>query len=54
MTLLAFGPGAAAIALSAVSGRGAVAMWGYPLWLYLGPWLVLTARPRSTTGVADG
>ncbi|MGB6746700.1 MAG: glycosyltransferase family 39 protein, partial [Xanthobacteraceae bacterium] len=45
MTLLAFGPGAAAIALSAVSGRGAVAMWGYPLWLYVGAWIVMTVRP---------
>jgi hypothetical protein len=45
MTLLAFGPGAAAIALSAVTGRGAVAMWGYPLWLYVGAWIVMTVRP---------
>jgi hypothetical protein len=41
---LAFGPIAAVLALAAVSGRGTVAMWGYPLWLYLGLWLVLTAR----------
>ena len=27
-----------------LSGRGTVAMWGYPLWLFLGVWLVLTAR----------
>ena len=39
--------------MSAVSGRGTVAMWGYPLWLFLGLWLVLVARrvarpaPRS-------
>ncbi|HEY4975522.1 MAG TPA: glycosyltransferase family 39 protein, partial [Steroidobacteraceae bacterium] len=38
VTLLAFGPMAAVLALSAVSGRGTVAMWGYPLWLYLGLW----------------
>jgi 4-amino-4-deoxy-L-arabinose transferase-like glycosyltransferase len=42
--LLAFGPGATTIALAAVSGRGAVAMWGYPLWLFIGLWLVLAAR----------
>ena len=42
--LLAFGPIATVLALSAVSGRGTVAMWGYPLWLFLGLWLVLTAR----------
>ena len=41
VTLLAFGPAAATIALSALSGRGAIAMWGYPLWLYLGLWIVL-------------
>jgi 4-amino-4-deoxy-L-arabinose transferase-like glycosyltransferase len=44
VTLLAFGPVLATIALSAVSGRGAVAMWGYPLWLFLGLWLVMAAR----------
>ena len=44
VTLLAFGPALATIALSAVSGRGAVAMWGYPLWLFLGLWLVMAAR----------
>ena len=41
---LAFGPFATVIAMGLVSGRGAVAMWGYPLWLFLGVWLVLTAR----------
>jgi 4-amino-4-deoxy-L-arabinose transferase-like glycosyltransferase len=44
VTLLAFGPALAMIALIAVSGRGAVAMWGYPLWLYLGLWIVMAAR----------
>jgi hypothetical protein len=44
VTLLAFGPGLAIIALTAISGRGAVAMWGYPLWLFVGLWLVMTAR----------
>src|SRR5665647_2756972 len=33
VALLAFGPMAAVLALSALSGRGTVAMWGYPLWL---------------------
>ena len=36
VTLLAFGPGLAMIALIAVSGRGTFAMWGYPLWLLSG------------------
>jgi 4-amino-4-deoxy-L-arabinose transferase-like glycosyltransferase len=44
VTLLAFGPGLAMIALIAVSGRGTFAMWGYPLWLYLGLWIVLRLR----------
>jgi 4-amino-4-deoxy-L-arabinose transferase-like glycosyltransferase len=44
VTVLAFGPALGTIALSAVSGRGAVAMWGYPLWLFLGLWLVMAAR----------
>ena len=44
VTLLAFGPGLAMIALTAASGRGTFAMWGYPLWLYVGLWIVMTAR----------
>jgi 4-amino-4-deoxy-L-arabinose transferase-like glycosyltransferase len=44
VTLLAFGPGLAMIVLTAVSGRGAVAMWGYPLWLFIGLWIVMVAR----------
>jgi len=50
VTLLAFGPGLAMILLTAVSGRGAVAMWGYPLWLFVGLWIVMFAR---TTFDAD-
>ena len=42
VTLLAFGPMAAVIALTVVSGRGTIAMWGYPLWLFLGLWIVLS------------
>ncbi|MGB6818653.1 MAG: glycosyltransferase family 39 protein, partial [Pseudolabrys sp.] len=38
---LAFGPFATVVAMSAISGRGSVAMWGYPLWLFLGLWIVL-------------
>jgi hypothetical protein len=44
VTLLAFGPATTTVALSALSGRGAIAMWGYPLWLFLGLWIVLSAR----------
>ena len=46
---LAFGPMATVLALSALTGRGTVAMWGYPLWLFLGVWLVLTAQ-RALAG----
>jgi 4-amino-4-deoxy-L-arabinose transferase-like glycosyltransferase len=49
VTLLAFGPALTMIALTAVSGRGAVAMWGYPLWLFLGLWLVMAARVSLDT-----
>jgi hypothetical protein len=45
VTLLAFGPGLVMILLTAVSGRGTVAMWGYPLWLYVGLWVVMALRP---------
>jgi len=44
VTVLAFGPAATTIALSALTGRGTIAMWGYPLWLFLGLWIVLEAR----------
>ena len=46
VTLIAFGPAAAMLALIAASGRGAVTMWGYPLWLFLGLWIVLFV-PRT-------
>ena len=44
VTLIAFGPAAAMIALIAGSGRGTFSMWGYPLWLYVGLWIVMAAR----------
>ncbi len=44
VTWLAFGPIATVLAMSALSGRGTVAMWGYPLWLFVGVWAVLVAR----------
>jgi len=43
VTVLAFGPAATTLALSLVTGRGLVAMWGYPLWVFLGLWIVMTA-----------
>jgi hypothetical protein len=44
VTWLTFGPFATVLAMAALSGRGTVAMWGYPLWLFLGLWLVMSAR----------
>jgi len=46
LALLAFGPAVTVIAASAISGRGLVSMWGYPLWLFLGPWIVVTVSAR--------
>ena len=46
VTLLAFGPAALLIAGALISGRGLISMWGYPLWLFLGLWLVMVARTR--------
>jgi hypothetical protein len=46
LALLAFGPAITVIAGSAVSGRGLVTMWGYPLWLFLGPWIVVSVSSR--------
>jgi 4-amino-4-deoxy-L-arabinose transferase-like glycosyltransferase len=46
VTLLAFGPMASVLALSAISGRGTVAMWGYPLFLFLGLWLVMNTPQK--------
>jgi 4-amino-4-deoxy-L-arabinose transferase-like glycosyltransferase len=43
VTLLAFGPALTVLALTLVTGRGTVTMWGYPLWLFLGLWIVLFA-----------
>jgi hypothetical protein len=44
VTWLAFGPVGAVLVMAALSGRGTVALWGYPIWLYLGVWLVMEAR----------
>jgi 4-amino-4-deoxy-L-arabinose transferase-like glycosyltransferase len=44
VTVLALGPAATVLALTLATGRGTIAMWGYPLWLYLGVFFVMTAR----------
>jgi 4-amino-4-deoxy-L-arabinose transferase-like glycosyltransferase len=46
ITVLTFGPAALLIAGAIFSGRGLIAMWGYPLWLFLGLWLVMAAQER--------
>jgi hypothetical protein len=43
VTLLAFGPALTVTLLSLVTGRDTVALWGYPLWLFVGLWIVLFA-----------
>jgi 4-amino-4-deoxy-L-arabinose transferase-like glycosyltransferase len=43
VTLLAFGPALALFVFSLLSGRGTQASWGFPLWLFLGLWIVLFA-----------
>jgi len=50
VTWLAFGPVVTVLAMSAVTGRGTVAMWGYPLFLFCGVWLVLMARRALELG----
>jgi dolichyl-phosphate-mannose-protein mannosyltransferase len=46
LALLTFGPAVTVIAASAITGRGLVTMWGYPLWLFLGPWIVASVSSR--------
>jgi 4-amino-4-deoxy-L-arabinose transferase-like glycosyltransferase len=43
VTLLAFGPALTLLVFSLLTGRATNAMWGFPLWLFLGLWIVLFA-----------
>ena len=43
VTVLAFGPALTLFVFSLVGGRATNAMWGFPLWLFLGLWLVVFA-----------
>jgi hypothetical protein len=43
VTLLAFGPAATLFLASLISGRATQSTWGYPLWLFLGLWMVTLA-----------
>lgn len=44
ISLLTFGPVAALILGAALSGRALITMWGYPLWLFAGLWIVIEAK----------
>jgi 4-amino-4-deoxy-L-arabinose transferase-like glycosyltransferase len=49
VTLLAFGPALTLLAFSLITGRATSAMWGFPLWLFLGLWIVVFA-PAALDG----
>jgi 4-amino-4-deoxy-L-arabinose transferase-like glycosyltransferase len=44
VAVMTFGPFATLVALSVATGRALIAMWGYPVWLCLGLWIVVAAR----------
>jgi 4-amino-4-deoxy-L-arabinose transferase-like glycosyltransferase len=46
LALLAFGPAVTLLAASALSGRELITMWGYPLWLFLGPFIVVSVSAQ--------
>jgi 4-amino-4-deoxy-L-arabinose transferase-like glycosyltransferase len=50
ITVLAFGPAVTLLALSLATGRALIAMWGYPLWLFLGLWIVLMCGAAIEAG----
>jgi 4-amino-4-deoxy-L-arabinose transferase-like glycosyltransferase len=41
VALLAFGPAATLFVASLITGRATQPTWGYPLWLFLGLWIVM-------------
>ena len=43
VTLLAVGPALTLLVFSLITGRATNAMWGFPLWLFLGLWIVVFA-----------
>ncbi|TAK48634.1 MAG: glycosyltransferase family 39 protein [Xanthobacteraceae bacterium] len=51
--LLAFGPSVLLLIGSLITGRFVVAMWGYPLFLFVGLWLVMAA-PAAIDRVRAG
>ena len=53
VSLLAFGPGLTLFVFSLITGRDTNAMWGFPLWLFIGLWIVIFA-PAMVDGVRLG
>ena len=43
VSLMAFGPAFTLFAFSLITGRATSAMWGFPLWLFVGLWIVVFA-----------
>jgi hypothetical protein len=43
ISLLAFGPGLTLFVFSLITGRDTNAMWGFPLWLFVGLWIIVFA-----------
>src|SRR5262249_29154345 len=43
VTLLAFGPALMLFVFSLLTGRATNAMWGFPLWVFIGLWIVVFA-----------
>ena len=50
ISLLTFGPAAFLLAMSMLSGRALITMWGYPLWLFAGLWIVMELKARLDGG----
>jgi 4-amino-4-deoxy-L-arabinose transferase-like glycosyltransferase len=46
ISLLTFGPAAFLLAMSMLTGRALITMWGYPLWLFAGLWIVMELKVR--------
>jgi hypothetical protein len=44
IALLALGPAATLFFISLIAGRGVLPMWGYPLWLFSGVFIVVAAK----------
>jgi Dolichyl-phosphate-mannose-protein mannosyltransferase len=44
VTLLAFGPIATLALLSLVTGKGTIASWGFPVWIFFGAWFVIKSE----------